>query len=174
VVSEREQPDLRRRRTRWSRDLELLRQNDLLSESRFLSFAKDRGISVHGTSKGDPGEFHKRGWLAADAEDESRQPQFHPFRIYPLLGILKSYRRPLTVTLDTRSEDAAAFVARFVESLPSVEQIRLRAREWNETSDLAILLEPLYWPRVVGRLTRSGLIDDEVYEVQANGTCQAE
>ena len=147
----------------WSGQLDLLRQNDLLSESRFLSFAKDRGIPVHGVSKGDPGEFYKRGWLEADGLTNEGQPLFHPFRIYPLHGILKAYRRPLTITLDSQSQSAAAFVARIVESLPSADQLRGHAPTWNEVSDLAVILEPLYWPRVTGRATHSMFVAETDY-----------
>lgn len=161
--------DLRGRLQQWSGKLELLRQNDLQSESRFLSFAKDRGISVLGVTKGDPGEFHRRRWLEADALDEEAQPLFHPFRIYPLLGILKSYRRPFAVSLDSHPERAAIFAAQMVESLPSTDQLEEHAPAWNEVADLAILLEPLYWPKVIGQVTRSGFVDEAEFGRELEG-----
>jgi hypothetical protein len=33
---------------KWSQDLKVLRQNQLLSESSFLSFARDRGLAIRG------------------------------------------------------------------------------------------------------------------------------
>lgn len=156
-------------RQQWSGKLELLRQNDLQNESRFLSFAKDRGISVQGVTRGDPGEFHRRGWLEADALAEEAQPLFHPFRIYPLLGILRSYRRPLAVSLDSHPERAATFTAQMVESLPSTDQLEELAPAWNEVADLAILLEPLYWPKVIGQVTHSAFVDEAEFGREMEG-----
>ena len=50
----------------WSLDLAALRQNDLLNESAFLSFARDRGLNVVGVLKGEPGALHRGGFLSAD------------------------------------------------------------------------------------------------------------
>jgi hypothetical protein len=47
----------------WTEDLELLRQNWLLSESTFLTFARERGLNVVAGITGEPSEFLKRGWL---------------------------------------------------------------------------------------------------------------
>ena len=78
----------------------MLRQNSLLSESAFLSFASDRGVSISGVTRGDPGEFYRRGWLEADDLNDEAQPLFHPFRVYPLLRIIRFYRRQVSVTLE--------------------------------------------------------------------------
>jgi hypothetical protein len=157
---------LREQREKYSSELQILRQNDLLTESRFLSFAKDRGVAVHGVTKGDPGDFHRRGWLDADGLLDGEHALFHPFRVYPLIGIIKAFRFPLTVTIDTNPETAATFVAKFVEGLPNEDGLGERARELNEVADLAVLLEPLYWPRVVGRLSRSVFIDEAAWVLQ--------
>ena len=101
----------------------MLRQNWLLSESAFLSFARDRGLSVSGAVKGEPSEFHERGWLSADGRWD-REPQFHPFRLYVLHEALCSRTRL---------------------NPP-------RVREWNGAADLAIILEPIYWPQITGYL----------------------
>lgn len=66
---------------RWSRDLQVLRQNWLLDESAFMSFARDRGLSISGVVKGEPSEFHARGWLSADEISVPRcavRLRFHP------------------------------------------------------------------------------------------------
>ena len=34
---------------------------------------------------------------------------------------------------------------------------------WNETADLAILLEPLFWPAIVGLMTRSAFTDEVAF-----------
>jgi hypothetical protein len=76
----------------WSQDLEQLRQNWLLSENSFLSFARDCGISVRGVITGEPGEFHEQGWLSIDGTDCEGGLRFHPFRMYPLHRILAEVR----------------------------------------------------------------------------------
>lgn len=103
----------------WSQDLKLLRQNWLLSESSFLSFGRDRGISVRGVVSGEPSEFHKRGWLSADGR-RGGDLLFHPFRLYVLQQAVTAGRHPA----------------------------QARAQEWNTAADLAIILEPIYWPRI--------------------------
>ena len=110
---------------RWSRDLKVLRQNWLLSESAFLSFARDRGITASGIVRGEPSEFHERGWLSADARI-GKDLEFHPFRVHVL---------------------HQALAHKHVDSI--------RLREWNGTADLSILLEPIYWPEIVGHLRGS-------------------
>jgi len=104
--------DLSKYLHRWSRDLKVLRQNSLLSEPAFLSFARDRGLGVSGAVTGDPSEFYERGWLSADGRWDGKH-QFHPFRFYVLHEVLCSRTRP---------------------SPP-------RVREWNEAVDLAIVLD---------------------------------
>lgn len=112
-------------------------QLSLLSESGFLSFASDRGIAVTGVNKGEPGEFHAKGLLPSDDIDNAGRPQFHPFRVYPLHRIL--------------------FMGEFA-SMDSTS-------EANAVADLAILLEPLYWHRIVGRLRHaSGMSEAQHHE----------
>jgi hypothetical protein len=54
-------PDFRRYFEEWAQDLEVLRQNRLLDERAFTTFARDRGIAISGAVTGDPGNLHKRG-----------------------------------------------------------------------------------------------------------------
>jgi hypothetical protein len=77
-------PDLQRYLQEWSKELDVLRQNHLLDEAQFISFARERDVPVTGLVTGDPGEFHKRGWLTSDGEDYKGELAFHPFRVYPL------------------------------------------------------------------------------------------
>jgi hypothetical protein len=88
-----------------------------MSESALLSFARDCGLNIRGVVKGEPGEFHARGWLSADGRRD-KDLLFHPFRIYVLAQLLQGARN--------RSPE--------------------KVREVNGTADLAILLEPVYWP----------------------------
>jgi hypothetical protein len=68
---------------KWSQDLDVLRQNWLLSESAFLSFARDRGLAVAGVIKGEPGKLHRNGFLSADGRS-GKDLLFHPFRFHVL------------------------------------------------------------------------------------------
>src|SRR5260370_18489830 len=107
----------------WSHDLESLRQNWLLNESGFLTFARDRGLIISGLVKGEPSEFHTRGWLSGDGR-QGRNPLFHPFRLHVLHEALSADRH----------------------------LVQVRPRVWNEIADLAILLEPIYWPEITGQI----------------------
>ena len=78
------QPDLAQSLVDWRDGLEPIRQNGLLDEGAFITFAKRRGIAVWGVISGDPGKLFKRGWLASDGVRENKTPLFHPFRVYPL------------------------------------------------------------------------------------------
>jgi hypothetical protein len=111
---------------RWPREVAALRQNWLLSESSFLSFARDHGFPADGVVKGEPRDLHRRQLLSADGRHRSGL-EFHPFRIHPLHQIFTSHRPP-----------TAAMV-----------------RAWNGTADLAILLEPIYWPMLTGHVRQS-------------------
>jgi hypothetical protein len=107
----------------WSADLTVLRQNGLQTESAFLSFARDRGLNLAGVIKGEPGELHRRGFLSADARSR-KDLMFYPFRFHVLQQALAAGER-------TTPE---------------------KARQWNNTAELAILLEPVYWPEIIGHL----------------------
>jgi hypothetical protein len=110
----------------WSRDLAALRQNDLLSESALLSFLRDRGLGVSGVLKGEPGVLHRQGFLSADGR-RGKELLFHPFRLHVL----------------ERALSAGDHIT------PA------RAKEWNSTAELAILLEPIYWPEITGHVRYS-------------------
>ncbi len=126
-------PSFRDLADKWSQEIALLQQNHLLGESAFISFARDRGLTVRGIIKGEPGDFHREGSLTSDGTDYDGGPLFHPLRIYPLHKILS-----------TDEEPRAA-------STP----------HWNEIVDLAILLEPVYWPDITDRLQHGELGERE-------------
>lgn len=146
-----ELPDLSAYLTRLAPDLDLLRQNSLMSESTFLSFARDLGTAVSGVVTGDPGEFHSRGWLPADGADFSGNPQFHPFRVYSLHRVLRLYRWQIGFTALSTPERAGALAQEICASMPEIEMIEATARSWNRVVDLCVLLEPVYWPGIIGQ-----------------------
>lgn len=159
--------ELRRHLDDWSDDLELLRQNRLLEESAFIRFANDCGIPASGVVTGDPSEFDKRGWLPHDGVQQDGRPLFHPFRIYPLHRILEACRLNISASSSLDREALPGFVARVAEQLmPSVEHIGAKAQEWNRIAELAILLDPLYWPAITGKQTRSVLVSDTDYDAR--------
>jgi hypothetical protein len=133
---------------KWAEDLDLLRQNQLLSESSFLAFAKDRGTAVRGLITGEPSEFHKQGWLKSDTSDHEGEPYFHPFRLYPLDRVIE--RIATMRLLPTEAKEKA------------VGKMANSARDWNAVADLGILLEPIHWPDMVGRMSLNlGLRESE-------------
>jgi hypothetical protein len=142
--------DLRRYFEEWAEDLELLRQNRLLDEGAFITFARDRGIAISGAVTGDPGTLHQRGWLASNGLDHRGGPLFHPFRLYCLHGILRKceFRIPPAVLLERDS--ILGYVEQLSAFLLNID-LEEDAQEYNHVADLAILLEPLYWPRITGR-----------------------
>lgn len=129
----------------WQEDFNLLRQNDLLDEGQFISFCKERGLPINGIVTGDPGDFHKRGWLTSDGLNYKGDVLFHPFRVYPLQQIyIANKPNWLTGSLDA-------------------EQIATTAQARNKVIDLCILLEPIYWQIITGRLQWSAELNlDEV------------
>lgn len=64
-------------------------QNQLLDESGFIRFARERGIPVWGIGSGDPTVFCSKQWLKSDSTSENEGLAFHPFHIYPLFKILQ-------------------------------------------------------------------------------------
>jgi hypothetical protein len=110
---------------------------------------------VFGVLEGDPGDFHNRGWLRRDGTDDENRPFFHPFRIYPLHRILESCRLGLARSATLRPAATLKLVERLLGS-PVDQQIEQDAHCWNDIADLAILLEPVYWPDVTGRLRLAG------------------
>lgn len=104
------------------------RQNNLMRESNVLRFAKERGIPI---SKEDLKRSFESDWITRDSEGNL----FHPFRIYPF--IFASHLRALKIT----DKESSAYHCSEINKV-----------KWaNQISNLAILLEPLYWPKIVGK-----------------------
>ena len=144
-------PDIRQYVDEWAQDLEVLRQNRLLDEGTFITFARDRGIAISGVVTGDPGTFHQRGWLASDGLDHRGGPLFHPFRLYSLYGILKTCELRIPPLILLERDSILGYIERLSSGLQSLD-LGEGAQEHNRIADLAVLLEPLYWPRITDHL----------------------
>ncbi len=143
-------PDFYQYLKSWSEDIDLLRQNNLLDESQMVTFAKERGISLHGLGRGDAGIFHARGWLKNDGVDYRGQPTFHPFRIFTL-GCLLNDCGDNAEASQSLNDDRYLWATKGKSvSLPSSLSVSEGAKYWSSITDLAILLEPIYWPYVTG------------------------
>src|SRR5439155_14022271 len=139
-----------------SRYINRLRQNRLLGEAAFVAFARDRGIPVSGVTSGDPGEFHRRGWLVADGVDAEGRPLFHPFRVYPLHVVLARCAPRIGASMWLRPDRMLQLVKDLQPgTLAAAQQIANVAKVSNHIVDLAILLEPLYWPRITRRISHT-------------------
>ena len=149
-------PDLRQYIEEWSEDLKLLRQNALIGGYALIRFVEDRGMAVSGLTIGDLEDFKKRGWLTVDGIDYKGNPLFHPFRICPVYYSLKACQLKMT-------------------GLSDADPIEEAAREKGRVAaDLAILLEPVYWPRITGWLSRSdGLSKSDYESVLGDYRCKA-
>ena len=128
------------------KDYSNLNQNDLIIETKMISFAKDRGISIAGVVKGDPSRFIELGWLTVDSNN-----LFHPFRIYPFLRAVQLCKLRHTVTSSINRDSFQDFLRRVSDSLPSLELIEAEVKLANQISNLAILLEPIYWPKITNK-----------------------
>lgn len=128
------------------KDYSNLNQNDLISETKVISFAKDRGISIAGVVKGDPSRFIELGWLTVDSNN-----LFHPFRIYPFWRAVQLCKLRHTVTSSINRDSFQDFLRHVSDSLPSLELIEAEVQLANQISNLAILLEPIYWPKITNK-----------------------
>lgn len=154
-------PDLRDYLSRWQEDLEHLRQNRLIPESQFIRFAKDRGILVSGVTTGDPSDFASRGWLTND-QDQSGALLFHPFRFYPLHIILRTCTSRIAPSAWLQPEvDKSNAI---FDSTPNIERTRETAINCDRVIDLAMLLEPIYWPRITDQRSGSSELTESEFE----------
>ncbi|MBZ2188239.1 hypothetical protein K8B33_03975 [Alcanivorax sp. JB21] len=116
--------------------LEYLRQNRLLAEAEFLHFTRKCGLPIKGVVRGDPGDFLQRGWLNTDGVRGDGEPLFHPFRIYVAHKLLCILR-------------------------PVSEEVDAVASSCNRIVDIAVLLEPLYWPLITDKVTWPGAVSED-------------
>ena len=142
-------PDARQYLTDWWEEIELFRQNWFMGESQFLTFARDRGLPAWGVTTGEPGDFFRHGWLDADEIDSEGNPRFHPFRMYPLHRILSACDLRIAPAVFLNPDSALRLTKSQLERVSSGE-LRTLSRDWNNVVTLAVVLEPIYWPRIVG------------------------
>lgn len=140
----------------WRETLLPILQNRLLDESALIRFGRDRGIGISGVVSGDPSQFLDLGWLQSDHPNEDEPPRFHPFRIYQIHHVVEACKLHITPSSSINREGFLEFLHGAVEHLPSLQQIEEHATRASRVADLAILLEPLYWPRITSHTTWSG------------------
>ncbi len=159
-------PDLRRYLTDWTDEFALFRQNWLLGEGQFLTFARDRGLPVLGVNSGEPGDFAKRGWLHPDETDSNGEPRFHPFRIYPLHHILSACDLRIAQSTSLKPDAMLWLTKQMLDHLPPAERLYEMSQDWNNVTTLAIILEPLYWPDILGSRRFPGRMTDADFRKQ--------
>gem|GEM_PF-860730 len=143
--------------------LPAIRQNQLMSETMFLRFVRERGIPVGGLASGEPRVFADLGWLSVDGLDIEGAPAFHPFRLLPTHQMLSGYDAKAIRTPIWDSDAYGRQIREVLESTPKGVKVLTQAPYWNRVSDLATLLEPLYWPRITGKSKRSIHLSFEQY-----------
>jgi hypothetical protein len=127
--------------------IEQLQQNLLLSEPELVYHGGRKAIAI---PEGQPIAFVRQRWLESDGVDDDGKPLFHPFRLYVLHRILNS-----------RIVSGADFGEAFNEEI-----IRTKSPRWNAIVDLAVSLEPIYWPEIIGSFSFNG--DEGKYRTELN------
>lgn len=143
-----------------------LSQNHLVNEAALIRFSKSRGCYVSGVVKGDPSKYISKGWLNSDNIDACSKEQFHLFRFYPLHvgGRLCKLNLTPTSTLDRHAFNNS--LPKLNDLLPSLEFIGKEFEKANLVANLAILLEPIYWPIITSRITYPVCTTSEDYEIK--------
>jgi len=146
----------------WADDLESLRQSSLLSESNFLNFTRDRGVPVCGVCSGEPSDFSARGWLPFDRQSDDGTLLYHPFRIYSLYCLLEACDLHISRASSLHPKEMLSLVAQVLEGcIPNDTTFQQLAVGYNRVVDLAILLEPIYWPNISGWTSSSPWLTEE-------------
>ncbi len=140
--------------------LNIVWQNPRMKASDLTKFAKDHGISVF---RNDPESFHAKGWLMADDANSSGEPLYHPFRIYPLHRILEMCSLNITASSTLHREGFLDLVQEVHARVPDDARIGELAAGWNHIIDLAVVLEPLWWPDLTSRQIWNGFYPEEVF-----------
>lgn len=160
----RDVPDIGLYLTEYSEDLAILRQQRLMNESQFLTFTKDRGLPVSGVNTGDPGRFHRLGWLYADGVDSEGRQRFHPFRLYPMHHILGACELRVARSASLNAASALRMLQAEIGHVPSADRLGELAGDWNSVASLAVLLDPIYWPIIVGSRRFSASIREDDFQ----------
>ena len=150
----------------WSDDLGAVEQNHHLDEGALISFVKEHGIPITGVVTGDPGKFNELGWLPHDGTRTDGAPLYHPFRFYTIHRVLNACRIPIAASASLDREGVGAFVDRIArEWMPELERIGEWTASWNRVVALSILLEPIYWPKIIGLTVRSAFLYEHDFQV---------
>lgn len=126
-----------------------LLQNPLLSEAKLIDFAKSLGFSVSGVIKGDPSDYMNLGWLNYDDLNTVSKEMFHPFRFYPLHVGGELCKLKISPTSSLKRDSFSDFLIKASEFLQPLDFIKKAFETANEVSTLAILLEPIYWSKII-------------------------
>jgi hypothetical protein len=149
-----------------SDELKNLRQNQLLNEKELIQFCKDRDIPIFGVVSGDPSKLQARGWLTTDGIDADGSCMYHPFRFFVIHIILDSLSLPLTRSAYLEREAVLPLLEHDIcDWLPSDEKLGELSAISNRIVELAVLLEPLYWPKIAGYQLRTTLIPEEKLDI---------
>lgn len=143
-----------------------IQQNSLKSESKALRFAKGRGLALFGSVKGDLSRFLEIGWISSDEINNEKVASFHPFRIYPLHIAVSMCDLNISPSSSLDRDSYKNYLIKVSEFLPSLEFIAEKVRVVNEITNLAILLEPIYWPIITSRTRCSSPMTYEEHELK--------
>ncbi len=157
-------PDFHQIIEEYTDELGLLRQNRLQDEGGFIRFSSERGISVWGIITGDPGDFYRRRWLSSDGTNYNGGPLFHPFRMYTLFKILEACKLNIATSSTINRDSLIGLIECALSLMQNVEQIGEMTSQWDQVVNLAILLEPIYWPKITGHLSISGIMNEENFK----------
>jgi hypothetical protein len=109
----------------------------------------------------------KRGWLPHDSQSDNGALLFHPFRIYPLYTLIEACDLNISKVSALYPEGMLSLVAQVLKNrIPSDAEFRQLAAKYNRIVDLAILLEPIYWPTISGWTTSSGLLTEDARDAR--------
>lgn len=129
----------------------IFNQINLMRENNIIRFTKERGIAVSGVVTGDPSRFVELGWITNDSVNGF----FHPFRMYPYLKAIQLCELKVTPTSSINRDSFRNLLSRVSEFLPSLEEIAAEVGLADSISCLAILLEPIYWPKIINKTKMS-------------------
>ncbi|MGA4494097.1 hypothetical protein [Vreelandella venusta] len=147
----------------WKDLLLPISQNNLHDEGQFIRFLKGRGLPVFGVVTGDPSLFVEKGWLEPD-NYMSDNIMFHPFRLYSVYRLLEMCKLRIAPTSSVNRGNFRAFLNKVSDHVLSISEISDSSKVLKEIVDLAIILEPVYWPVVTNRERYSFYMSQENYD----------
>ncbi len=142
-----------------------LLQNKLMRESKFIKFIKDRGIAVFGALEGDPSKFCELGWLTND-NNNNQKYLFHPFRLLPVFKGIELCKIRISATSTLNKDSFSQCIDKYINYLPKNDTIGNKVKVFDLIADFAIILEPIYWPKISGLV--SYRYPEEKYDEEIN------